>query len=183
MPIDASPEVAAPLNAFLRAHRVVRVIRQWCEAGPESSWAFCVEYLDGPPASGPFAAKGRCSTAPIFRGAMDKTAAQVKGASLTAFQSHAGCLAWRRRVVRAMETSTENKPRITQITRMKKAAASAISAISAVQVSHILGDGPQAGTACCAADETSTTHGWLVANRHWSASSHSEPRVSLFVQP
>jgi superfamily II DNA helicase RecQ len=47
LPTDASPEVAAPLNAFLRAHRVVRVTRQWCEAGKESSWAFCVEYVDG----------------------------------------------------------------------------------------------------------------------------------------
>jgi superfamily II DNA helicase RecQ len=47
IPTDASPEVAAPLNGFLRAHRVVRVTRQWCEAGPESSWAFCVEYVEG----------------------------------------------------------------------------------------------------------------------------------------
>jgi superfamily II DNA helicase RecQ len=52
LPTDASPEVAAPLNAFLRSHRVVRVTRQWCEAGQESSWAFCVEYLDGPPPAG-----------------------------------------------------------------------------------------------------------------------------------
>jgi superfamily II DNA helicase RecQ len=48
VPSDASAEVAAPLNAFLRSHRIVRVIRQWCEAGKESAWAFCVEYLDGP---------------------------------------------------------------------------------------------------------------------------------------
>jgi superfamily II DNA helicase RecQ len=39
--------VAAPLNAFLRAHRIVRVTRQWCEAGKESTWAFCVEYVEG----------------------------------------------------------------------------------------------------------------------------------------
>lgn len=46
IPTDASPEVAAPLNTFLRAHRVVRVTRQWCEAGTDSSWAFCVEYAE-----------------------------------------------------------------------------------------------------------------------------------------
>jgi superfamily II DNA helicase RecQ len=49
VPTDATPEMAAPLNAFLRSHRIVRVARQWCEAGRESVWAFCVEYLDGPP--------------------------------------------------------------------------------------------------------------------------------------
>lgn len=48
IPTDAGPDVAAALNAFLRTHRVVRVTRQWREAGIESAWAFCVEYLDGP---------------------------------------------------------------------------------------------------------------------------------------
>ena len=47
LPSDASPELAAPLNTFLRTHRVVRVTREWCDAGRESSWAFCVEYADG----------------------------------------------------------------------------------------------------------------------------------------
>jgi superfamily II DNA helicase RecQ len=57
IPIDASPEVAAPLNAFLRAQRIVRVTRQWCEAGKESTWAFCVEYLDSAGVSGAVTAK------------------------------------------------------------------------------------------------------------------------------
>lgn len=47
IPPDASPELAAPLNAFLRSHRIVRVTRQWCEAGRESTWAFCVDFLEG----------------------------------------------------------------------------------------------------------------------------------------
>jgi superfamily II DNA helicase RecQ len=54
IPTDASTELAAPLNVFLRAHRVVRVTRQWCEAGQESSWAFCVEYVEGTAFPGPF---------------------------------------------------------------------------------------------------------------------------------
>ncbi len=55
IPTGASPEVAAALNAFLHTHRVVRVTRQWCEAGLESSWAFCVEYAEGTvsPGAGP----------------------------------------------------------------------------------------------------------------------------------
>lgn len=57
IPTDASAEVAAPLNAFLRTHRVVRVTRQWREAGKESAWAFCVEYADGPVATAPVTTK------------------------------------------------------------------------------------------------------------------------------
>jgi superfamily II DNA helicase RecQ len=57
IPTDASPEVAAPLNGFLRAHRIVRVTRQWCEAGRESTWAFCVEYVDGTAFPGAVTAK------------------------------------------------------------------------------------------------------------------------------
>ena len=45
---DASQDAASPLNAFLRGHRVVRVTREWCGAGGESFWAFCIEYLEGP---------------------------------------------------------------------------------------------------------------------------------------
>lgn len=52
IPPDAGPEVAAPLNSFIASHRVVRVTRQWCEAGRESSWAFCVEYVGGPASPG-----------------------------------------------------------------------------------------------------------------------------------
>ncbi len=42
----ASPEAAEPLNHVLRTRRVVHVTRQWCDAGSESFWAFCVEYTD-----------------------------------------------------------------------------------------------------------------------------------------
>lgn len=52
IPTDASPEVAAPLNAFLQTHRIVRVTREWCAAGRESFWAFCVEYVTGTAYSG-----------------------------------------------------------------------------------------------------------------------------------
>lgn len=48
VPTDAGAELARPLNAFLATHQIVRVTRQWCEAGRESAWAFCVEYLQGP---------------------------------------------------------------------------------------------------------------------------------------
>jgi hypothetical protein len=39
LPADAGPEVAAPLNRFLAAHRVVRVTRQWCEGGRDTLWS------------------------------------------------------------------------------------------------------------------------------------------------
>lgn len=52
IPADASFELAAPLNAFLRRHRVVRVNREWSATGQGSHWAFCVEYLDGPATAG-----------------------------------------------------------------------------------------------------------------------------------
>jgi superfamily II DNA helicase RecQ len=57
IPPDAGPEVAAPLNGFLRANRIVRVTRQWCEAGKDSTWAFCVEYVDGGVGPGQVTAK------------------------------------------------------------------------------------------------------------------------------
>lgn len=47
VPTDASPQVAAPLNAFLGTRRIVRVTREWCGAGKEGGWAFCIEYLEG----------------------------------------------------------------------------------------------------------------------------------------
>ena len=56
-------------------------------------------------------------------GRLDEATAQARATALTAFTSHARCLAWRRQVVRT------------------------------------LGDGPQAGTACCAAAVGSTTAG------------------------
>lgn len=40
------------LNAFLRSHRVLSVERELVSACPSPSWCFCVEYLDGPSATG-----------------------------------------------------------------------------------------------------------------------------------
>ena len=126
IPTDASTELAAPLNVFLRAHRVVRVTRQWCEAGKESSWAFCVEYLDGPAASGPFSAatakvdykellppeqfevfaRLRTLRRDWESGAVDEATVQAKATALTAFTEHAECLAWSRRVVSSIAAPT-----------------------------------------------------------------------------
>jgi superfamily II DNA helicase RecQ len=47
LPPDASPALAGELNQFLRTHKVVRLTREWKEAGKESMWAFCVEYTEG----------------------------------------------------------------------------------------------------------------------------------------
>lgn len=48
------------LNTFVRTRQVVRITRQWCEAGRESAWAFCIEYADGAtPAAGGSGAAGR----------------------------------------------------------------------------------------------------------------------------
>jgi superfamily II DNA helicase RecQ len=44
---DATADGAAALNTFLRTQRIVKVTRQWCEAGRDSGWAFCIEYLEG----------------------------------------------------------------------------------------------------------------------------------------
>ena len=51
LPCDASPDLAGDLNLFLRSHRIVTVARQWMEAGRDSAWAFCVEYVEGGVAS------------------------------------------------------------------------------------------------------------------------------------
>jgi len=36
----------ADLNAFLRGHRVMKVRQQFVEAGEDSFWSFCVEYVE-----------------------------------------------------------------------------------------------------------------------------------------
>jgi len=46
LPVAASPEQAEVLNAFLRGHSVAVVRKEWVAAGPESFWAFCVEYQE-----------------------------------------------------------------------------------------------------------------------------------------
>ncbi len=43
------------LNRFLRGHRVLSVDRRWVDAGTESYWSFCVDYLEPATASGPLA--------------------------------------------------------------------------------------------------------------------------------
>src|SRR4051812_12341548 len=53
VPIQDPRAAEAVLNGALRAHRVLSVERKWIDSGPNSSWAFCVDYLEscgGPPA-------------------------------------------------------------------------------------------------------------------------------------
>ena len=44
----AAPE--AEMNAFLRAHRVLAVKKEFVSDGENSFWTFCVEYLESAPA-------------------------------------------------------------------------------------------------------------------------------------
>jgi hypothetical protein len=46
VPIRDDGSAAAELNGFLRSHRVLAVDRRWAEAGSESFWSFCVDYLE-----------------------------------------------------------------------------------------------------------------------------------------
>ncbi len=58
VPIRDEGSAAADLNGFLRSHRVLAVDRRWVEAGSESFWSFCVDYLEhGGGKSGPSAAR------------------------------------------------------------------------------------------------------------------------------
>lgn len=45
---DPAP-AAAELNGFLRSHKVLAVDRRWVDAGADSFWAVCVDYLDHTP--------------------------------------------------------------------------------------------------------------------------------------
>ena len=45
---DPTP-AAADLNGFLRSHKVLAVDRRWVDAGADSFWAVCVDYLDHTP--------------------------------------------------------------------------------------------------------------------------------------
>lgn len=47
----------AALNDFIRSHRVLVMAREWCDAGAQSFWAFCVEYDEGPAAGAGAGAK------------------------------------------------------------------------------------------------------------------------------
>lgn len=48
VPVRSSGEAEAALNGFLGSHRVLAVDRRWVDAGADSFWAICVDYLDGP---------------------------------------------------------------------------------------------------------------------------------------
>ena len=45
MPSNAHEDLAAPLNQFLRKHRVIRVTQQWHET--QGGWAYSIEYAEG----------------------------------------------------------------------------------------------------------------------------------------
>jgi superfamily II DNA helicase RecQ len=47
VPIHDAGESVSELNGFLKSHRVLSVDRRWVDAGPNSYWAFCVEYWEG----------------------------------------------------------------------------------------------------------------------------------------
>ena len=48
LPIKNLAEAEAEMNAFLRAHRVLAVKKEFVPDGENSFWAFCVEFLDPP---------------------------------------------------------------------------------------------------------------------------------------
>src|SRR5262249_42888989 len=53
IPIRNLDAAEREMTAFLRRHRVLAVDRRWVEQGAESFWGFCIDYLDGAPASAP----------------------------------------------------------------------------------------------------------------------------------
>lgn len=46
IPINNIQEAEGELNAFLRAHRVLKMDRNWVDQGESSFWAICVDYLE-----------------------------------------------------------------------------------------------------------------------------------------
>jgi superfamily II DNA helicase RecQ len=48
--IGSTADGAEQLNRFLKSHRVIGIRREFVVEGENSSWAFCVEYVDGEPA-------------------------------------------------------------------------------------------------------------------------------------
>ena len=46
VPVRDSAGASAELNAFLRSQRVLAVDRRWVDAGADSFWAVCVDYLE-----------------------------------------------------------------------------------------------------------------------------------------
>ena len=47
-----SASMEAELNAFISRHRIVTIDRRFVEAGADSFWALCVDFLHGEPGSG-----------------------------------------------------------------------------------------------------------------------------------
>jgi len=50
IPVRAPAEAERELNAFLASHRVLTVERRFVDAGENSLWAICVDFLAGAPA-------------------------------------------------------------------------------------------------------------------------------------
>ncbi len=46
IPIRDDGSAAAELNGFVRSHKILAVDRRWVDAGSESYWSFCVDYLE-----------------------------------------------------------------------------------------------------------------------------------------
>jgi superfamily II DNA helicase RecQ len=46
IPVRWPREAEAELNAFLAAHQIIEIERRWNDQGEQSSWCFCVEYLE-----------------------------------------------------------------------------------------------------------------------------------------
>lgn len=63
VPILNAEEVAAELNRFLVAHRILTIDRHFLPDGPNSAWALCVAYDSGersqPARQGPMARRGK----------------------------------------------------------------------------------------------------------------------------
>ena len=51
LPVKNLGAAEGEMNAFLRGHRVLAVKKEFVADGENSFWTFCVEYLDGAPAS------------------------------------------------------------------------------------------------------------------------------------
>jgi len=64
VPIQSSEAVEAELNLFLRTHRVLAVVPQFVDCGPQSSWSFCVDYREGAAPSAGSAARSAGSSKP-----------------------------------------------------------------------------------------------------------------------
>lgn len=46
IPVHWPRDAESELNAFLASHQIVEIERRWNDQGGQSSWCFCVEYLE-----------------------------------------------------------------------------------------------------------------------------------------